>query len=301
VARRSYSDTVAIGSGRPLPFDPFDGRPLRLRVAARPLDDDAWIVLDDRAGADLAEKDRLLADPAVHKGCVATTGTELVDAAAEELLGTIEDWLARHAPEHLARRSSRLPDGLSALDRAGRIVPEDWCLLDDRTTPGVPVLVGATLCFPNRWRLRDKLGLPLRDVHSPVPGYAERIGGATDHAVGRVRPGEGIWRINWSVHDDPRLHQPTGHHDPHAGERAVDIATEVYLRIERQTLVRLPTTRHVVFGIKTMIDPLGEVVAADPSLAERLAFALETMDHPMRAYKSLERLAEPVIAWLKAR
>ncbi len=307
--------------GDDLPFDPFDGRPLRLRVAARPLDPAEWIVLDDRTPAELAEKDALLADPATRAACVADDGSRFAREAAVELLDAVETHLAHHHRDHLAARTAELPADLAPLDRAGRLVPEDWCLLDP------PVLVGATLCFPNRWVLAEKLGRPLSEIHGPVPGFAERIGRATDLAVARVEPDQPITRWNWSIHDDARLHQPGHHHVPAAGlaltrgdggagtgagtgagseagsgagSRA-EVGALVVLRLERQTLVRLPRTRAVVFGIRTLVRTLDEVLAADPTVAGRLAVALETMPDDLRAYKSLERLGPVVSAWLRAR
>lgn len=290
---------MRLAPGDDLPFDPFDGRPLRLRVAARPLDPAEWIVLDDRTPAELAEKDALLADPAIRAACVADDGSGFAREAAAELLDAVEAHLARHHPDHLAARAAELPAGLTPLDRAGRLVPEDWCLLDP------PVLVGATLCFPNRWVLAEKLGRPLSEIHGPVPGFAERIGRATDLAVARVEPGQPVTRWNWSIHDDARLHQPGHHHVPTAGRdlagSGADVGALVVLRLERQTLVRLPRTGAVVFGIRTIVRTLDEVLAADPTVAARLAIALETMPDDLRAYKSLERLGPVVISWLRKR
>ena len=32
-------------------------------------------------------------------------------------------------------------------------------------------LEAASLCFPARWRLMDKMGLPMSGIHKPVPDY----------------------------------------------------------------------------------------------------------------------------------
>jgi dimethylamine monooxygenase subunit A len=294
--------SVRLGPRENLPFDPFDGRPLRLRVSARPLSIRDWIVLDDRTENDLAEKDRLLGDPATHRACVALLpDTDVAKRGAEELCRSIEAHLVEHEPDHLRDRSAHIPVSLEPIDRAGRLVPEDWCLLAPLEHDGAPVLIGASLCFPNRWRLHDKLGLPMSAIHGPVPGYEEQIGTATDRALARLTPSTPISRINWSIHDDARLHQPTGHFDPTAGSWALDVGRDVVLRIERQTLVRLPETGVIVFGIRTIIRTLNEVLTSDPEVALRMATALRTMNDNMRAYKSLVLLAPVVIDWLESR
>jgi hypothetical protein len=48
------------------------------------------------------------------------------------------------------------------LDLAGRVVPDDLCLVQ-ADADGVPRLVAASLCFPSRWRLGEKLGRPLEE------------------------------------------------------------------------------------------------------------------------------------------
>ena len=57
---------------------------------------------------------------------------------------------------------------------------------------------------------------------------------------------------------------------------------QLYLRTERQTLVRLPETGAVVFGIKTSVSPL-ESLAADE--AEVLLGLVQEFDADERAYR----------------
>src|SRR3546814_15752544 len=65
-------------------------------------------------------------------------------------------------------------------------------------------------------------------------------------------------RLNWSVMDDPALFQPAGHgragHDP--AITAENAGEMLWLRIERQTFLRLPASGALVFGIRTIVDPL---------------------------------------------
>ncbi|MGI9657975.1 MAG: heme-dependent oxidative N-demethylase subunit alpha family protein [Gaiellaceae bacterium] len=116
----------------------------------------------------------------------------------------------------------------------------------------------------------------------------------------RILPERSVERFNWSVLDDPTLHQPTGRgraaDASHVtGENAGD---QLRLRVERQTIRRLPTTRDVHFTIRVYVRPLAEL-AATPSDALRLAAALEGMGRSMRAYKGLSVLADGAIQWLR--
>ena len=79
-------------------------------------------------------------------------------------------------------------------------------------------LTAASLCFPARWRLSDKLGRPMADIHRLVPGFNAKLARPVDRFFDRVEPDQPYLRANWSVIDDPTLFQPTGHgrgaHDP---------------------------------------------------------------------------------------
>jgi dimethylamine monooxygenase subunit A len=294
---------VHISPGQHLVFDPFDGRPFRLRVAARPLDLDTWLVVDEHFEADMAEKSRLLSTEPGRAACVAMqTDDEAeanVEASCKELLERIHHHQRAKQTADGSPRAVDVPPGLSPIDEAGRLTQEDWCVLLQSRRAGPYVLRAASLCFPNRWRLSEKLGHPISAIHEPVPLYAEQIAAATDALIARVTVDRPVWRINWSITDDPRLHQPSGHFDPGAGTRVVsEVGSDVFLRIERQTLIRLPETGAVIFGIRTLIRTLSEVISADSSVAHRIATSLRTMPDGMREYKSLGVLGPTVIDWL---
>ncbi len=103
-----------------------------------------------------------------------------------------------------ASRSS--PADLHPLDAAGRLVQEDLCLMVLRD--GAPHLDAASLCFPSYWRLADKLGRPMADVHGPVAHYADELAAKVDTFLQRLRPERPVWRRNWSIHDDPTYFLP---------------------------------------------------------------------------------------------
>jgi dimethylamine monooxygenase subunit A len=101
------------------------------------------------------------------------------------------------------------------------------------------------------------------------------------------------------VMDDPTLFQPTGKwrtaHDAtitqqNAGER-------LYLRVERQTLRRLPVSGAVLFGIRVHVYPLARAVTS-PEAAAILAEAVRALPVEMAHYKSLPMFQEALLAWL---
>src|SRR3546814_4580401 len=109
-------------------------------------------------------------------------------------------------------------------------------------------------------------------------------------------------RLNWSVMDDPALFRPAGHgragHDP--AITAENAGEMLWLRIERQTFVRLPASGALVFGIRTIVDPLA-AIAARPDLAAALRATLDGMPDDMRRYKSMKPFIGARDAWLERR
>lgn len=138
------------------------------------------------------------------------------------------------------------PDGLDAV-ALGQ--PDDVCLLAPE--PGWPLVAGAVL-FPSHWRLADKLGRALADVHGPVPGYAGDLAGRVERFLDKLRPGNAAWRRNVLLHRSGALHSP----EPVDGGRW-------WLRSERQTFRRLPRTGAVLFTIAVDTAPLDDLVPED--------------------------------------
>jgi hypothetical protein len=160
---------------------------------------------------------------------------------------------------------------------------DDFCIL--AAEPAWPVVAGAVL-FPSHWRLGDKLGRPLAEVHGRVPGYpAVQV----DHFLDRLHPGHVAWRRNLLLHRDGELYSPVP-----SGE---DVPVgEWWLRSERQTFRLLPVTEAVLFTIHTDTTPLA---ALAPATREELADRLETMPPTWAPYAEVgDRLGE-LVSWLR--
>ena len=157
------------------------------------------------------------------------------------------------------------------LDAAGRLVQEDLCVMV-RGADGYR-LEAASLCFPSHWRLHDKLGRNLAAIHAPVPHYAEELEAKVDTFFDRLRVDRPVMRRNWSIHSHDDLFRPEPHESPDSFAPDASGIDQVWLRSERQTLVRLPRTDAVLFTIKTQQCPMA-ALAARPDLAARLAARL---------------------------
>ena len=105
-----------------------------------------------------------------------------------------------------ATGATAVPPTSIPLDAAGRLVQEDLCLWSCATARRH--LDAASLCFPSYWRLADKLGRPMAEVHGPVAHYADELATKVDTFLQRLRPERPVWRRNWSIHDDPTYFLP---------------------------------------------------------------------------------------------
>ncbi len=244
-----------------LPLLPWlDPRTRRL-PGIQPVEGKDWLRVDEAYGPQMALRDRLIAShtPAVH--------ALLPDAApaAAELYSTILDWLTTAPGFTLTPTTARRPDGVNVpLDPAqplltlGRLVQEDLCLLQPTTDEYH--LTGAILCFPASWTLAQKVGRPMTAIHDPVPLYDVDLASRVNRMFSAIRPDQPLWRMNFLTYDDFTLHQPRPE-----GEKRPQPTDHVYIRCERQCLVRLPATGAVVFTIHTYVVDAGSVTPEDLS------------------------------------
>jgi hypothetical protein len=288
------------------PYLPFDGGRFRLMMGLMALPVAQWFEIDGHLAADLAAKRRLLAE----RHAEVFAATPAAEAPAAELLALMAEHLPRHHPDVFRRDGERLLNAgtgerwepgdpaLHPLDLAGRLVQEDLCLL--AAEEDAPYrLVGASLCSPARWRLADKIGRPLAEIHAPVPGYAAALERPVDRFFVRLAAERPVWRLNWSLFDDPTPFQPADR----PLKAAIDAATageRLFLRVERQTLRRLQRTGAVVFTIRTHVTRLDRAIATRASAAE-LAALVRALPEATRRYKQIAPVAAPLLAWLDAR
>ena len=235
-------------------------------MGIRTLDLNDWLVIDDRFRAEVDLKGDLL----VERPDEVFAARPAAAKASIEVLELILAWLAIHHPDLVTATDSSC-QSRHPLDRAGRLVSEDLCLM-------VPVgdtylLEAASLCFPSHWRLHDKLGRSLAAIHAPVPHYSEELEAKVDLFFRRLHIDRPVQRRNLSIHSHDTLFSPGPFESPASFAPDAAGIDQVWLRSERQTLVRLPRTGAVLFTIKTQLCPASDL-ASRPDVAGALAASL---------------------------
>lgn len=288
---------------------PYDGSSKLFTIGLKPLDLHDWIDTDERLRDYLDEKDRL-AVSVPHEIFGALPSSAEAQAEVLMLLG---DHLPGRYPETYARlgpqidivpafRRIRLDDPLTPpLLTASSMVQEDLVILQKWN--GFWTVTAGALAFPSSWRLSDKLGRPMHLVHGPVPGFNEGTRNAQmiERMFDNLRPEMPVMRWNWSLYGDDELHHPeAGNGGRRFGEG--EIAEHVFLRVERQTLRKLPETGAILFTIRIYIDPLEalETHAEGPAIAKALIDQVDELTAEQLAYKGLTAEKLSVIQRLKA-
>jgi hypothetical protein len=288
---------------------PFESGPYRMAMGLVTVPEAEWIELDNRYADEMAERRRLLAER--HDDVFAVLPE--AEEACREVLQRLVAYLTVRFPDWFSLEGGTLVNRLTdeswnlaappchPLELAGRLVQEDLCIIQ-ADAEGPPRFNAAVLCFPSRWRLHEKLGRPLMAVHGPVPFYAERLATPVDRFMARVKPGHVASRLNWSVLDDPAMYQPAGkwREATNSAITADNAGDTLYLRVERQTLTRMPRTDAILFGIRVHSYLLDSAVTT-PAAAARLAEAVRALPDATVHYKSLRSFGPALLAWLDAR
>ncbi|MEM1296808.1 MAG: heme-dependent oxidative N-demethylase subunit alpha family protein [Verrucomicrobiota bacterium] len=174
----------------------------------------------------------------------------------------------------------------------GRQWEVDFILLDSATFS----LAGGCVCFPSSWNLQESTGKTLAEVHGVVPHLTEQIGAKIDRFLQRLAPGQSFLRENWGL---TRTHHLN--HHPALNRPRLDAtvsASEVFLRIEHQAFIRLPSG--VLMGLRIEPVRLDRLMNQAPETAQRLHRQLSTMPQDVATYKSLSPEARARIVTLLA-
>ncbi|MCE9605861.1 MAG: DUF3445 domain-containing protein [Planctomycetia bacterium] len=261
----------------------------RWTMGVRPGDVANYFASRDETGTLLPERARLLADEPEKYALLLPEGEPSLRetvALAQSLGITIPELHSREPRTALtALGSAWEPDLVWLLPAAG----------------GAHRVVGGVVCFPSSWALADKLGLPMAEVHAPVPGLNEVLGRQVDRFLEKLAPGDSWTRENWSLSRTPARNQHTSLQHATSNWPRLDAETpadEVWIRLEHQILLRLPQSGAVLFGIRIESVPLGDLLL-DATASARFARTLETMSDEAAAYKNFLAMRARLIGFLR--
>ena len=258
------------------------GDNFRHRLGTFPVEISNWLLRDAEFDLTVQLKKKLLA----------TRRSEVVglqpggDEVAEEAAQLVSAW----AGVELASR------GIDALVEASLLVADDLAVLQPvKSHDGSEQLLlnAAVVCCPSRWILAEKMGHNMLAIHEPVAKYADHVGAALDTYFQRLTVEKPVWRSNWIIQDHPALFQPQIPSGP-----LVKTPDELWIRMERQTLRRLPKTGGILFTIRGYQQPLPEYLSRSKQIAQNIRTMLERLPDDVAQYKSVLKYRPAIMNWI---
>ena len=262
-----------------------------VKVGLEPIKESDWLEIDDLFNSEIELKKDLYDSHFndIHKEVKESYESQV------ELLDVLETHLEQYHPNH---KITSLADSLP-LKNASLMVQEDLVLMLPR---GEEYFLGAaSLCAPSNWSLKEKFKSSLVGLHVHVPKYEKKIGSTVNNLFNNLPMQRIFQRFNWSVYEDPKLFQPARSKSQIERSRTItedNAGDRLFIRVERQTIRRLPETKAIVFTIRVHVNPLLSI-KKDLSLLTDLDKALENLTQDMKKYKSIDQIEVPLRGWLE--
>lgn len=207
------------------------------------------------------------------------------------------------------------------MQMAGRMIQDDLTILTERPD-GQYYLTGGSIILPGTWRLQDKFGMCLSEIHtsSGVAGFRTKLEKGMMNFFRRVQPDAPVLRNNYYFQLDDNLGWSSSlgpedditesetassaagdgvHTAKHAWRNAArDKPIEHHwFRSERQSLRRLPRTGAIVFTIRQYFHPVVEI-AEETAVPGRLASAVRSWGDDVALCKGRERYQDVLLEYL---
>lgn len=142
-----------------------------------------------------------------------------------------------------------------------RNIPEDFAIVLRNERDGLYYFRAGVICSALGWNVSTKIGLTLKDIHKPIPDYKEKMAFSMDRYFSKMPTNAPIQRGSWGLEVGTPLFMPPGH--PHEKLREVQkeglTVDDCYLRVDWQTLRRLPLSAGIVFNFKALFTPVPEL------------------------------------------
>lgn len=295
-------------------FRPYRWAAPAFQVGLQPIDPADWLIFDSNYISCMSAKrvqlnrspDRFYKTSPVSRGAQEELRAKVVDhlLTAHDGLFCLSDGLLTFKA---SGRSWDLTDEqVEPLWQLSDLVQEDFMLLEE--VDGHQTITAASNAYSSSGRLVASVGRDVRWAHQPVPDLTAIHGSRIDRILASVHEDALSARFNWQLTPLATVFFPE---DPHAANNAAltsvsaQLAKDpslapslLHMRVERQTLRRLPATRAVAFSIHTYSDPLSSLVT-DQAAIEALLGLLRSYSPARLRYTEMNMVHAAVIAWLE--
>ena len=192
---------------------------------------------------------------------------------------------------------------LEPLDWIGRQVQEDLLILSNDDSAA---LIAGQLCFANGWSLDDKFGQPFLTIHAPAPTMINGTMQTAQKLMEKIQVSKPVWRCSWNFKVWNNLDLSSKYNTPYNEElkrlalqlTPENIGNHVYLRIERQTVSRLPHSGCVLFGVHMYQNTLDDEQMTNKQ-AQNMRDVLQTTPKEMLNYKAITPFYDALVEYLR--
>jgi dimethylamine monooxygenase subunit A len=199
-------------------------------------------------------------------------------------------------------------DSTEPLLQVSYLIEEDFMLLEE--VGGTIQITAASNAYSSSGRLVGSVGHDMEWAHEPVPQLTRKLGGRINRVLDSIHAATPCERFNWQITPMATVFFP--HEDPHAANAAAmrevfaalcrdptRAGDFLWIRVERQTLRRLPDSNAVAFSLHTYSDPLSSM-QSDAESVRAIWTLLNNYSEERWKYSEMDIVREPLMIWLKA-
>ncbi|KAI1341290.1 alpha-1,2-mannosyltransferase [Xylariaceae sp. FL0016] len=256
-----------ITKAKPRPYRPFRWA-YHQTMSLTKLETDWWIELESTYKQRIAQRQELYRQ---HGKAVLQylPGSEL---ACKELMEMVVQFICARYPQYFVlspdklRLENRILGTVTMIQEKHPLVvlldnvPEDFGITLRDPETGYYAFRAGVICSALGWNVDSKIGMKLHEIHQPIPDYKEKMQFSMDRFFSKMPASKPIQRGSWGLEVDQPLYMPPG--DPHESyrERQDESLTRsrLHLRVDWQTLRRLPLSGAIVFNFKALFTPIAE-------------------------------------------
>ncbi|KAF8242653.1 hypothetical protein K440DRAFT_106500 [Wilcoxina mikolae CBS 423.85] len=292
----------------PRPYRPFRWA-YHQTMSFKKMEPDWWLELENTYVTRIAQRKELYA----KHGAGMLQSLPGSEAATKEVMEMALQFLVARYPQYFSLQPPESPDvfvnrilgkefsirSSPPLEILLENVPEDFAITIKNQETGEYEFRAGVICSSLGWNVASKIGLSLKQIHEPIPDYKEKMSMSMDRYFSKMPTNMPIQRGSWGLEYLQPLYMPPN--DPHAEHRNSqnpDLKLEdVFIRVDWQTLRRLPLSGAIVFNFKALFTLLTEV-ADEPGVPAVILEVLEKGKRNLMEYKNtwhVEHVAKPAL------
>ncbi|KAJ5947682.1 hypothetical protein N7466_000697 [Penicillium verhagenii] len=295
-----------IEKAKPRPYRPFRWA-YHQTMSLTKLEPDWWIELEDTYRSRIAQRKALYVK--YGKAVLDTMpGSEL---ACKELMEMVLQFICTRYPQYFKLVDKRiLQNRILGTEQDVRSkppleilldnVPEDFGLMLRDEVTGYYFLRAAVICSAMGWDVASKIGKQLHEIHDHIPDYKEKMQFSMDRFFTKMPTEKPIQRGSWGLEVGEPLYVPPS--DPHLALRQSQDPNlhieDCTLRVDWQTLRRLPLSASVVFNFKAVFTPISEF-RDEPAVPALVGKVLKEGKESLMKYKGVWHVQHVILPKLE--